>query len=160
MSFLRSWLLAMVGAAAVCTLALTLCPEGRVRRVLRLVCGAVMAVALLSPLKDFDMDAYSASLSRYRDEAAKAVNAAEETGDRLNRTIIERDCAAYISDKADALGMTGVGAEVSAVWSDGCWRPDSAEITAAATEAQRAALTASIESELGIPESRQHWKEG
>lgn len=160
MSGLREWLLTLSGAAAVCMLALTLCPEGRVRRVLRLICGAVMAITLLSPLREFDMDAYGASLARYRDEAAAAVAVAGETGDRLNRTIIERECAAYILDKADALGMTGASASVLAVWNEGCWRPDQAEITAAATDAQRASLTAEIEAELGIPATRQYWKEG
>ena len=160
MSALRSWLLTLSGAAALCMLALTLCPEGRVRRVLRLICGAVMAIALLSPVKDFDMDAYAASLTRYREEAAMAAGAGQETGDRLDRTIIERECAAYILDKADALGIQNAAATVRAVWSDGCWCPHEAAVTAAASGELRASLTAYIEGELGIPAARISWKEG
>ena len=47
---LTDWVRALCGAAVICAAAMALCPDGRVKRVLRLVCGLVMACALLSPV--------------------------------------------------------------------------------------------------------------
>ena len=38
---ISGWIRALVGAAVFCALALALCPEGRVKRVLRFACGLV-----------------------------------------------------------------------------------------------------------------------
>ena len=92
-------------------------------------------------------------------EAARAVaEGAGEEADRLNRTIIERECAAYILDKADALGLAVSSAAVTARWSEeGFWYPW--ESRAACSESDRETLSAVIEAELGIPAERQSWEE-
>lgn len=95
MSALTSWLRALVGAAVFCALALALCPEGRPKRVLRAACGVVMAAALLSPVVELDMQALPEALARYGEAARAVAEGAGEEADRLNRTIIERECAAY-----------------------------------------------------------------
>ncbi len=160
MDAVRQWVLGLCGAAALCALALTLCPEGRVRKVLRCVCGAVMALQLLYPITGFDMDFYSSSAALYRQRAAEAAGSATAEADRLSRTIIEDECAAYILDKADELSCPLTGAEVSAVWStDGYWYPWEATLRGGQGEG-KAALARLIEAELGVPAERQHWEEG
>ena len=72
-SALTDWVRALCGAAVICAAAMALCPDGRVKRVLRLVCGLVMACALLSPVLELDFDAYSSALSGYG-EAARAAS--------------------------------------------------------------------------------------
>lgn len=161
MGALREWILTLAGAAAFCAVANAICPKGRVRNVLGLVCGAVMTLALVSPILDFNMDAYSAALSRYRTEAELALSDAGEKGAALERTIIEEECAAYILDKAESLGMTSAAASVRVRWNgEGGWAPDEATIRAAGTETQRAELRHRVEAELGIPAERQYWEAG
>ncbi len=155
---LREWLLSLTGAAAVCALAGAMCPAGRVKKVLGVICGMVMALAFMSPLLELDFDAYAAALSRYGQGAERAALEGEAAQNSLNRTIIQEECAAYILDKAEALGMTGA-VEVLAVWSgeDSVWYPYEARLSLKGDG--RSALSDAIAAELGIPAERQYWEE-
>ena len=153
MSAITAWIRALAGAAVFCAIALALCPEGRPKRVLRAACGVVMAAAL-----GLDMQALPEAVARYGEAARSVAGEAGQEADRLNRTIIERECAAYILDKADALGLAVSSAAVTARWSEeGFWYPW--ESRAACSESDRETLSAVIEAELGIPAERQSWEE-
>lgn len=157
---LRGWVLELCGAAAVCAIALAVCPKGRVNGVLRVVCGAVMTIALLAPVVGFDYDIYSESLEKYRIEADEAAGSASKSEDILSRTIIEEECAAYILDKAAELGLSMSCAQVSARWSEeGFWYPYEAVLRAAGTQAGKTELAEIVASGLGIPRDRQFWEE-
>ncbi|MEG1789551.1 MAG: hypothetical protein RR230_02720 [Oscillospiraceae bacterium] len=156
---IRAWLMALCGTAAVCTLAMCACPEGRVKRILRLVCGAAMAIALLSPLADFDLDAYSRAAAKYGEAARAAAGEGTAVQDRLSRTIIEDECAAYILDKADALDIVDVSVDITAEWNGANgWLPVGARLSGDCTAEQRARLAELLETELGIPPKRQEWR--
>ena len=97
-------------------------------------------------------------MARYGEAARSVAGEAGQEADRLNRTIIELECAAYILDKADALGLAVSSAAVTARWSEeGFWYPW--ESRAACSESDRETLSAVIEAELGIPAERQSWEE-
>ena len=118
-SALTDWVRALCGAAVICAAAMALCPDGRVKRVLRLVCGLVMACALLSPVLELDFDAYSSALSGYGEAARAAAEGAQEEARLSSRGVIEEECAAYILDKAEALGLAGCSADCSTMWQIG-----------------------------------------
>ena len=159
MSAITAWIRALAGAAGFCAIALALCPEGRPKRGLRAACGVVMAAALLSPALGLDMQALPEAVARYGEAARSVAGEAGQEADRLNRTIIERECAAYILDKADALGISAADAAVTARWSEeGFWYPWESQVSC--PEGGRAALSEAIEAELGIPPERQSWEEG
>ncbi|HPS75324.1 MAG TPA: hypothetical protein PLD83_02670 [Oscillospiraceae bacterium] len=154
--FLKNWLLALAGAAVVCSLAVTLTPEGRFRRITSLVCGAAMIAALISPLCRFDTAAYASGLAQYRAAAAQAAGDGEKISEALNRTYIQEQCEAYILDKAEKLGAN-VDVRITARWdTGGWWYPYSAQITGDAGGG-KSALTEAMEAELGIPAQRQDW---
>ena len=154
---LTDWVRALCGAAVICAAAMALCPDGRVKRVLRLVCGLVMACALLSPVLELDFDAYSSALSGYGEAARAAAEGAQEEARLSSRGVIEEECAAYILDKAEALGLTGCSASVCAEWdSAGYWVPRSCRVCCPGGRSE--ALAAAIEADLGIPRSRQEWE--
>lgn len=154
---LTGWIKAVCGAAVVCAAAMALCPEGKVRRVLKLVCGAVMAAALLSPVVELDFDAYSEALARYGEEARRTAEGAQEEARELSRAVIETECAAYILDKAEALGLGQCEASVRAEWSaEGFWVPQECTISRAGGFDR--ALSAAVEADLGIPAERQNWE--
>lgn len=152
--FIRSWILGLTGAAAVCAVATLLTPRGPVKGVTRTVCGVVMAAALVSPLIGFDFPAYSLNLAQYRARGDALIGRAEEISGALSRRSIEAELEAYILDKAQTLGAAADAAKVTVAWStEGYWYPVAAELGGS----YDAALSALIEGELGIPREAQTW---
>lgn len=151
---LRSWILGLTGAAVFCAAATLLTPEGRVKTVVRLLCGAVMASALLLPLLRMQTGSYALNLSKYRAEALRAENDAEKIRQSLDRRLIEEKAEAYILDKAQALGADVAGASVALEWStEGFWYPVGAELQGEYC----APLSRLIEAELGVSAQAQRW---
>lgn len=136
-----------------CSVALTVTPEGRVKAVLRMCCSVAMAVALISPLCNINMDGYALSMAKYREVLAQAEKNGAESADRLNRTIIESECSAYISDKGTELGLELYSVRVLAKWGDEFWYPYEVWMEVLPSEE----LIRFIEGELGVPRERMHW---
>ena len=152
--FLRDWILGLTGTAAFCAVAMLLTPKGRVRQVVQLLTGLLMALALLRPLLRPELTELSLNLSKYRAQAEALTETGEELRQSLDRSIIEGQTEAYILDKAQSLGVTLRGAKVSVQWStQGFWYP-----TEVALQGNYdAALSRLIEAELGIPALAQRW---
>ena len=152
---LRSWILGLAGTAAICAVARLLTPQGRVKRVVELLCGVAMTAALLSPLLELDLSDYGFHLSEYRAGAAELTDDAETLRQSLDRSIIEEKLEAYILDKAQSLGAEVTAAQVTMQWStEGFWYPVRAELQGSF----HAGLSRLIEAELGISESAQSWR--
>ena len=152
---IRTWVLALTGAAAFCAVATELTPKGPVKSVMRTVCAVVMAAALLSPLLEFDFPAYALNLARYRDGAAALTEAGKALGGELNRRVIEERLAAYILDKALSLGVSVTEARVTLKWdAGGVWYPTAAEIVGNYS----GALSDCIAADLGVPAEAQTWR--
>lgn len=151
---LRNWILGLAGAAVFCAVCSAVTPDGSVKRVQKMLCGVVMTLSLLSPLKVLDMSGYSLSLARCRQQAELIGASAQEISDSLSRTFIEERCAAYILDKARLLGSEPGAVRVTAQWSpEGVWYPAEAEIQMQYNRE----LSEKIEEELGISAENQHW---
>lgn len=151
---LRDWVLGLAGTAAFCAVATMLTPKGRVRQVVQLLTGLLMALALLQPLLRPELGELSLDLSKYRAQAEQLTQSGQELRQSLDRSIIEEQTEAYILDKAQSLGAAVVGAKVSLQWStEGFWYPT--EVTLQGT--YDAALSRLLEAELGIPAAAQRW---
>ena len=154
---LYDWIRTLIGAALICTVALTVCPKGRAKRVLSFACACVMALALLSPIASPDVEAFSRALGRYGQAADEVVGDAEADAEQYQRRVIERECEAYISDRADALGVTLSDVSVTLRWSEeGFWYPW--ECSVSCPDGRSQPLADAIESELGITPERQSWE--
>lgn len=144
--------------SVLCGAALTMCPEGGVKRVTETVCTAVLLLTLLSPFAGIDLDFYALSEARRHEAETELFSRAEKVEERLNRIVIEGEYAAYIMDKAAQLGMTEIYAEVTARWElDGLWVPYSAQLSAQGDWRQKDELGRIIRDDLGIPFERQQW---
>ena len=153
---LRSWILSLTGTALVCAAALRLTPEGKVKPIVRLLCGVGMAAALLTPLMGAALETYPLELARYRAQGAAIAGEGTAARRELDRDIIERETEAYILDKARRMGVPLTGVHVAMRWStEGVWLPETAELTGPYS----AALARVIEAELGIPQAAQNWRE-
>ena len=150
----RSWLTSVAAVTLLLTVVQTLVPEGTLRKISGFTGGLLLLAALLQPALKTDLGRLRLDFSDYQ-EAVQELNAA---GKEELAAIIARRTAAYISDKADALGLGNVTAQVkTAPGADGETPiPDSAELTGPYSQA----LADWIAGELGIPAERQVWHEG
>lgn len=143
-----------------CGAAMSLTPEGGVKRILAILCTAALMVTVLGALRSIDYEDYALEISRYREQEKSFLEQSTEMNERLNRLVIEEEYETYIMDKAREYGLAVERAEVDLRWStDGLWVPESADIVCRATEEQRSLLTGIIQAELGIAAEKQRWSE-
>lgn len=155
---LHSWVMGIAGAAMVTAAALTITPEGRVKKVVSLVCGLLTVIALIKPVTSFDSAALMTSLEAYRQEAAWFSSDIQSANENLTRRIIAEKCQAYILDKGKSLGIADLEASVTTAWSEeGYWYPDGAVLKTSADNAAREELGRIIRAELGIPPEELIW---
>lgn len=156
----NQWLHAVIYTGIVCSTALLLTPDGRVKKALAIICAVAMCASIASPLSELDFDAYSRAMANYKLDAERYTRQGEDYSKNLNRTIIEDECRAYILDKANELGAELKTVEVLASWSDnGYWYPTEVKICARLTPQQKQVLTDYIETQLGVGSNEQEWSE-
>ena len=144
--------------SVLCGVAMSLAPEGAVKKVLTIACSAVLISAVIQPLAGLDFSAYALELAKNSERETAFLENNGDLNDRLNRLVIQEQCQAYILDKAEALGLRLDRVTVLAQWnSEGLWVPYSAELAGTDNEQERKKLGTAIEAELGIPEERQQW---
>ena len=157
---MRQWLTGVTCAALISALADGLMPKGPVKQVGKLVCALVLLCTVLRPVLTLK--------PLHQEELANAVrNAVREQQSQLEqghgvmlKTLIERECAAYIVDKAACLGVTCQVRVVCIPGEDGIWLPQSAQMCGNFDEIQRRKLSAAIRDELGIAAARQIYTGG
>ena len=156
MGALREWLTSLVAVSMLLSVAQTLVPEGSIRKISSFTGGLILLVVLLRPVLGTDLSRLDLHLEDYeraigqRQEELSAAGEAELAG------IIEERTAAYISDKADTLGLAVQVQVETKTGADGVPVPWQAEIWG-----QRSPILAAyMEEELGIPGKRQVWHEG
>lgn len=154
---MKNWLLEMVGAALLGSVAMALCPKGRVRAVTRFVCAVVCMLSLLSPLISAEGEISFPALDDYRAEAETITAEAQEMSENEQRLYIQSQCVAYILTEAQSLGVDVSGASVLARWDadGGAWLPAYCTVEGA----YDAALSERIECDLGITREAQRWQE-
>lgn len=156
----NQWLHAVIYTGIVCSTALLLTPDGRVKKALSIICAVAMCASIASPLSELDFDAYSRAMANYKLDAERYTRQGEDYSKNLNRTIIEDECRAYILDKADEIGAVLSEVTVTAIWSsDGYWYPHEAKIVCSATDEQRSRLSDYIQTQLGISIGNQNWSD-
>lgn len=156
--FASQWIRAIVGAALICAAASALTPKGKVKNVLKLLCGIVLITAMINPIINQNLPALSMDISEYRKQADEISGSAEEKENSLSRTIIEDELEAYILDKAESLDVKLQSVEVSVKWGDeGCWYPYEVHLTADIPQMKQKLISNSIEAEMGVPDERQYW---
>ena len=144
--------------ALLCGAALSILPEGGVKRVAEVVCTASLILAIVSPLKSLDMEGYALESAQRHELEAALTDEAEDARRRLNRLVIEQEYEAYIMDKAHELGQEELVVDVEVQWSlDGLWMPYSARLSGDCSQSGKERLSALMAADLGIPYERQRW---
>lgn len=141
-----------------CGIALSLMPEGSVKRATGLCCALLLMISALTAFRSFDYSTYALELARYREIGHALVNETEERMDRIDRLVIEHEYADYIRQQATVIGIQDISVEVKARWdSAGIWVPESVRVTGNCSEEQRAVLQERIVAELGIDQTHLEW---
>lgn len=159
MGAVRGWLLGLIGVSLVCALADALMPKGAVRRVGKLVCGLALILTVLTPLVKLNLDAGQRWLEGCLAEAEQREMELEQAVDNQMKIIIERDCAAYIVDKAAQWNVSCSAAVECERSEEGLYLPVRAEITGRFSEEERVWLAEAIAQDLGIPAQAQFYME-
>ena len=152
---LREWLTSIVVVTLLLSVAQTLVPEGSVRRVASFIGGLILLAALLRPVLGADLERLRLDLDGYEQALQEAREELASSGETELTERIEERTAAYISDKADALGLEVTVRVETDLGDDGVPVPSAAEVTGPWSEE----LASYMEKELGIPRERQVWHE-
>ena len=155
---LKQWILGITCAALIGALAEALAPPGRVKRAGRLAVGLLLLLAVVKPLGALDYSALAEAAAGYRPDGAACEAELEEKSGAVLKAVIEERTNAYISDKAKTLGMDCTAEVTYYYGSDGEVRPEAVVVRGSWTEEQRAALSRTLEGELGIEAQRQSFE--
>ncbi len=149
----------LVGLSFFSGAVLWVCPEGGARRALKLLCTAVLAAAVLAPIREIDYDFLSLEQARFSSAEAEITSRAAQTQESLKKLLLKENCESYIIDRGRELGLTIHTAAVELRQEEGGeWLPRSVDITADGDEIQREELCKLIADKLGIPAERQVWR--
>ena len=157
MQALAEWVRTLAVGAVFTGAVLSLVPEGSEKRAVRLVCGAVMTLLLIAPLRTLDVSGAALQPAELRRMMTGLREEAGELSDEAAEAFIRDLTEEYILDAAQRLGILRPGVRLTLRGSGEQSLPWAAEITGSFTEEQRGRLSALLEGELGIPEERQIW---
>ncbi len=152
----RGWLTSIAAVTLLLSVVQTLVPEGTMRKISGFTGGLVLLAALLQPVLGTDLSRLHLDFSDYETEIQRRAQELEVKGKESVTEIIEERTAAYISDKADALGVELTASVDTEPREDGTPVPIFVELEGSYSQE----LAAWITQELGIPIERQVWHEG
>lgn len=138
---------------------LYLCPAGGPRRVMSLLCTAMIGAAILAPLRELDFDLLSLQEARLSSAEADILQRSRQSEALLQKLTLQKNCEDYIEEKGRSLGLTAVEATVELRWDREAesWLPFSVRIRASGSKDDAERLRCQIRDELGIPPERQEW---
>ena len=151
----RVWLTSIVMVTLLLSVAQTLIPEGTIRKIAGFTGGLILLVALLRPVLGADLERLHLDLGDYERAIEERQEELASAGNAELKALIESQTAAYISDKANALGLEVTVRVEAEAGADGIPVPAAADIQGARSEE----LASYMENELGIPRERQVWHE-
>ena len=154
MSLFRTWLFGIVAAAMALALLYALVPKGALLTVAKCTGGLIMLLVVLRPLLALDLDGLHVSYEEWERTVQQQTDDYTAANRQEMETIIQQETAAYISEKAAALGLT-CRPEVTCRLQDGV--PFPAEVTMDIPK--NTVLSEIIAADLGIDEAHQRWRE-
>ena len=146
--FLRNWIATVVTGSVLISLALAITPEGGVKKALRLASGLIMTIILLTP--------FTRSIPKVDINNPGDQNIYAQDNSEVLKEIIEEEVAAYIVNKAQAVGLTII-ADVSCDDGEPYPMPASVVVFSEDPEMAKRELESILQSDLGIKPENQHY---
>ena len=151
LGFMSDWVSGVAAATVLTALALAVTPQGTVRKIVALCAGLLMTAALVRPLIGFSGGAEIDGLVL----EAEGENIADRVNEALS-DIIEGQTAAYIVNKAQALGIN-CSVTVKCRTGEHYPQPWSVTVRSRTPEHAMSAMADMIEADMGIPRERQKY---
>lgn len=153
MAHWQQYLYSVIATSLCCAIVVRLLTGTKRKERMRLICGVIMAMTILRPLTDIDLEQVLQMPVQDLDCGESYIAEGEQAAAEALQTGIKASCEAYILDKAKALGM-----EIRPrVLLDEKMVPVSVRISGKAdTKAQRI-LQEILTMDLGIPKENQEW---
>lgn len=155
MNVLKMWLLGIVAAAMAVSILYALVPRGALLTVARCTGGLVMMLVVLRPLLALDWEGISMNYDDWRQTIQQQTEDYTAANRQQMETIIQTETAAYIQEKAAALGLD-CHPRVTCQVREGV--PFPAEVVLDIPK--NAALSQWMAEELAIHADHQRWREG
>jgi len=153
----RNWVTSIAAVTMLLSVVQTLVPEGTFRKLTGFTGGLLLLAALLQPVLRTDLGRLRLDFSDYREAIDERAAELDAAGKEELAAIIAGRTAAYISDKADALGLA-VTVRVETETGEEGIAPLPASVELIGPYSRE--LADWIALELGIPAERQVWHEG
>ncbi len=160
MEQLRGWLLSVIAVSLLCALADTLMPPGAVKKAGKLICGLVLAAAVLAPAVELDVEEGGRWLEEYFSGTQDREEELKRQVEEARKRIIEQEYAAYIVDKAAQMGVACTAQVECRAEGEGLYLPVRAQITGPLAAGQREELSLALERDLGLPREGQSYHSG
>jgi len=147
------WFTSIVVVTALLGTARQFLPEGALRQMGSFTGGLILILAILGPLPEVDLSRIGTDLESYSRAIQERTEEIAAAGEQELAGLIEERTAAYISEQAQRMGLEVSVRVRTRPDRDGVPVPVEVELAGERSEA----LSAWIETELGIPEERQAW---
>ena len=150
----RTWLTAVAAVTLLLSVVQQLVPPGSLREAASFAGGLILLTVLLQPLAALRGADLDLNFQDCRQAVEQQQTELEDRRQAELAALIESATAAYISDKADSMGLA-LEARVTAEAADGVPVP----VRVTLTGEKSGELSRWLETELGIPAERQVWNE-
>lgn len=154
-TWLKDWLTGLIAAAMVLSLLYAMVPKGTMHAIIRFGGGLVLLLAVLRPLLQVDVEELQVQYRSYQQEVDRQIAVYQEENQAQMASIIEEELSAYISKKAEGMGLS-CQVQVETELKDGIPMPCGVSLDIP----YNAALGRWIETETGIAEEKQSWEVG
>ncbi len=154
---LRDWLVSVVAVSVLRAAADSLMPAGGVKKVGKLACTLCVLCVMLAPLaalRGMDLTQWLAGQSGELEQIRTEL---EQQAGQWQKTVIEENCAAYISDKAAELGVV-CRVEVDCVsHTDGLWLPEAVRLWGTFDDVAQSRMSELLERQMGLDATQQSY---
>ena len=149
----KQYLFSIIVCSITCGIVSQIAAVGKRKELLRLICGVILTITILSPLSRLDLGELLYIPQEAWDTADYYIAKGEDVAFQEQAQCIKAAFEAYILDKAKSLGAE-VSAEISL---DETLVPVFAEITGGSDQGLQKELENILTTDLGIPKENQKW---
>lgn len=155
MEAIREYLIGVTAAALLCAITAKLQTKGMAASVIRLLCGVVMALAVVAPWMDIRLDTLTDFATDIQANAESIAAEGKNDASQAIRDIISQQTRTYIMDKAESLGLS-VTVDVT-LSQDDTPVAQSVTITGSVSPYSKKLLSTYIADTFGIAAEAQTW---
>lgn len=152
-SVMKEWLLGVIAAAVCLSILDAMVPKGAMKGIAKVTGGLAMFLVLLRPWTYLDVRDWDWRYQEYQQQIDGQIDLYRQDYLQQMESIIERETGAYISEKAEQMGIA-CRVDVETEVENGVPVPASVRI-----DSQKNNVLADwIETELGISQTKQYWE--